>query len=95
MGDEGGLPAVYALGQNYPNPFDQKTEIKFKLNSRDFVVLKIYDELGREIATPVNGEIEEGEHSVEFDATAFAPGVYYYTIWMSEGSETKAMIYFP
>ena len=75
--NNGNVPSLYSLSQNYPNPFNPVTKINFSLPKQDFVTLKIYDILGREIKTLVNEYRIAGYHSVEFDGSGFASGVYF------------------
>jgi len=71
------LPVEYQLKQNYPNPFNPSTTISFSLPQRSHVTLKVFDLLGREVATLVDGEMAAGEHSVSFNARGFPSGVYF------------------
>src|SRR5690554_996651 len=73
-------PTSYFLSQNYPNPFNPTTKIEFSLASDSKVTLKVFDILGQEVATIVNGDLGAGVHSFNFDASAFNSGVYVYTI---------------
>lgn len=82
----------FKLGDNYPNPFNPTTRISYSIPSESFVTLKIYDNIGREIATLVNGVKDEGEYSVDFKADAFAAGVYYYKLVVGNQSSVKRMI---
>jgi hypothetical protein len=95
------LPACWSLAQNYPNPFNPTTSIKFqtpaiKLGfgnwSLDFVSLKVYDILGREVATLVDGVMPAGEHEVRWDAGNLPGGVYFYRVSAGGWSETKKML---
>jgi len=72
------LPKEYKLEQNYPNPFNPATVIKFQLPFSGLVTIKIYNILGREVATVVDGEIEAGYHKIEFSGGALASGIYIY-----------------
>jgi hypothetical protein len=74
------MPKKFALYANYPNPFNPSTIISYDLPKQAVVELKIYDILGKEVATLVNKELAAGSHSVEFDASRLGSGVYFYTI---------------
>jgi flagellar hook assembly protein FlgD len=92
------FPDKYSLSQNYPNPFNPVTKIKFdipldsRLRGNDNVTLKIYDILGREIATLVNEGLQPGTYDVEWDGTNYCSGVYFYVLITAEYSETKKMV---
>ncbi|MBA4407094.1 hypothetical protein C0389_07465 [bacterium] len=73
------LPAEYSIS-NYPNPFNPTTTISYQLPENSFVTIKVYDMLGKEIATLVNGNRTAGYHKVTFDASRLTSGVYIYTI---------------
>jgi len=85
-------PVNYSLEQNYPNPFNPSTTIEFGIPQNGFVTLKIFNVLGKEVATLVNGQIEAGKHKVDFDATDLNSGVYFYRIESANFVETKKMI---
>jgi len=68
-------PFIFNLTQNYPNPFNPSTKIKYAISSRQFVTLKIYDVLGREIATLVNEEKPVGRYEVMWNALDIPSGV--------------------
>lgn len=75
------LPAEYRLHQNYPNPFNPATVIHFDLPANAKVNLKVYDVIGREVATLVdNREYEAGAQEIILNAADFASGVYFYRI---------------
>ncbi|MCX6640915.1 MAG: C25 family cysteine peptidase [bacterium] len=78
--DEVEVPQVFSLGQNYPNPFNPLTTISFGLPEAAQVTLTIFDVMGREVATLVNGMRDAGIHNVTFDATGLASGIYLYRI---------------
>ncbi len=75
-----GLPTTYSLSQNYPNPFNPSTTINFALPKSGNVSLIVYDILGREVAHLVNGDMQAGYHTVEFNASNLASGVYFYRL---------------
>lgn len=85
------IPARFNLYQNYPNPFNPSTVITYDLPKTGFVSLKIYDALGREISTLVNGNIEAGVHQAVWNAKDFTSGVYFYKLETSEYTATKKM----
>jgi len=87
------MPGIFTLQQNYPNPFNPSTIIEYSLPKYGFVTLKVYDMLGREIATLVNEEIPSGNHKFEFNAGDLVSGIYYYRIKVgTDFVETKKMI---
>jgi hypothetical protein len=85
-------PAAFVLEQNYPNPFNPSTIIRFQMPSKGWVTLKIYDIIGREVATLVNGFQETGTHDVKFDASNLPSGVYFYRIAIGKYTETKKLM---
>jgi hypothetical protein len=87
-----GVPGRYALMQNYPNPFNPKTEIRWEMDNGGWVVLKVYDVLGREVTTLVNEERQSGKHAVQFDGSRFSSGVYFYRMSAGKYSEVRKMV---
>ena len=85
-------PTTYSLSQNYPNPFNPNTKIQFSITKEAFVTLKVYDMLGREVETLVNGEKGSGTYEVSFDASTLSSGVYFYTINAKDFNKVKKMI---
>jgi len=81
----------YALYQNYPNPFNPSTSISYLLGSSSKVMLKVYDVLGKEVATLVNEVQSAGSHTVEFN-TKLSSGIYYYSLQAGEYTATRKMI---
>ena len=86
------LPSKYDLSQNYPNPFNPSTKISFSLPQADVVTLKIYDILGSEVATLVNGKMEAGKYEINFDASNLPSGAYIYRIQTNNFQATKKMM---
>ena len=86
------VPMSYALFQNYPNPFNPSTTIRFQLATKSRVTLKVYDILGREVETLVDGALDTGLHQVSFEASRFASGVYFYRIQAGSFAATKKLI---
>ncbi|MBP9211505.1 MAG: T9SS type A sorting domain-containing protein [Bacteroidetes bacterium] len=86
------VPTEFSLGQNYPNPFNPSTTIQFQLPARSHVTLKVYDLLGKEVATLVQSEQAPGIHTVRFDAVRFASGVYYYRLTAGTFVQVKKML---
>jgi hypothetical protein len=82
----------YELAQNYPNPFNPNTMIRFSLPEQANVTLKIFNSIGQEVATLLNGEIAAGNHQVDFNASALSSGVYFYRISSANFISTKKMI---
>jgi len=85
------IPSNFSLLQNYPNPSNSSTTICFSLPRREHVTLKVFDVLGREIATLINGELNPGEHSVVYDTKNLPSGVYFYHLTTPTFSQTKSM----
>ena len=87
----------FLLEQNYPNPFNLSTKIKFTIPSdvkreTSNVILKVYDVMGNETVTLVNGEKSAGSYEANFKATGFASGIYFYQLKVGELVETKKMV---
>jgi photosystem II stability/assembly factor-like uncharacterized protein len=82
----------FILSQNYPNPFNPSTSIEYRVASIEYVTLKIFDVLGREVTTLVNEEKQPGVYEVDFNAGDLASGVYYYQLKAGSFIETKKMI---
>jgi hypothetical protein len=87
-----GIPKEFALFQNYPNPFNPVTKIRYDMPIRGFAVLKVYDMLGKEIATLVNEDKKEGRYIVDFDGSSLASGVYFFKFQVGNFIQTKKMI---
>ena len=74
------MPENYSISQNFPNPFNPSTIIKYQLPQNSFINLKVYNSLGQEVATLVNGIVNAGTYNVQFNASGLSSGVYYYVI---------------
>jgi hypothetical protein len=85
------VPREYSLGQNYPNPFNPRTHVHFSIANSGFVTLKVYDVLGREVATLVNETKVPGEYSVGWDASQMTSGVYFYHLDVREAGEMRVV----
>jgi len=86
------LPSSYALDQNYPNPFNPTTKISYQLPQSGYVNLKVFNTLGKEVASLVNEEKSAGNYEVDFNAQGLSSGIYFYTIQSGSFQETKKMI---
>ncbi len=84
------VPAKFSLSQNYPNPFNPGTVIKYNLASGNFVSLKVYDILGKEMITLVNERQNAGSYSISFNSSNLSSGLYYYRIVAGDGSNNSA-----
>jgi photosystem II stability/assembly factor-like uncharacterized protein len=86
------IASSYKLDQNYPNPFNPITKIKFSIPKSDFVKIRVYDVLGKEIQTLLNEYKTTGSYDIEFDASSLPSGVYFYRMISGSYSETKKML---
>ncbi len=87
------IPANVQLYQNYPNPFNPSTTIRFSIPVSGFVSLKIFNVLGKEVAQLVNDERTAGNYSVQFNASAYAGGVYFVRLQTGSALRTAKMVY--
>lgn len=89
---EAGLPRTFELAQNYPNPFNPTTVISYQLPVASAVSLKVYDMLGREVATLVNARQDAGRYQASFNAVGLASGLYFYRLQAGTFMQTKKMM---
>ena len=89
---EGPLPIEFSLKQNYPNPFNPSTKIEFSIAKAGFVSLKVYDILGRGVATIVNEQLNQGNYAKTFPGDGLSSGVYWYKLTAGNFSGTKKFI---
>ena len=88
----GAVPGEYGLGQNYPNPFNPATTISYQIRSAGLVSLRVYDVLGREVATLVHGYQGAGTYTKTFDGSRLSSGVYFYRLQSGSFVNTKKMV---
>ena len=86
------VPKSYHLYQNYPNPFNPSTTISYSIPKSSFIMIKVYDLLGNEIANLVNEEKSTGTYSIEFGSSDLSSGVYFYQLSSGDFVEAKKMI---
>jgi M6 family metalloprotease-like protein len=86
------LPAEFTLDHNYPNPFNPSTTIRYGLPGRSRVALTVFNTLGQQVATLVQGEQEAGFHEAVFDAAGLASGVYLYRLQAGDFIQTKRLV---
>jgi len=87
-----GMVSNYALDQNYPNPFNPATKISYSIKEEGLVTLKVYDVLGKEVATLVNENKAVGNYEVDFNASQLPSGMYIYKIQSGNFSDVKKML---
>jgi hypothetical protein len=85
-------PTVFKLYNNYPNPFNPSTIIKYSIPESNFTTLKIYDAIGNEVAVLVDEVKSAGTYQVDFNASALSSGIYFYTIKAGSFNQTNKMI---
>jgi hypothetical protein len=91
-GASDGLPRPFSLAQNCPNPFNPSTTISFSLSKKSFISLKVFDILGREVATIASEEMSVGSYSRLWNATNISSGVYFYRLQAGTFTETKKLL---
>lgn len=86
------IPKEFSLKDNFPNPFNPVTKIRFDVPKTSIVIIKVFDILGKEIASLVNQQLQPGTYEAEWDATDYPSGVYFYKMTAGEFVKTKKMI---
>jgi hypothetical protein len=91
-GPSGAILQEFRLHQNYPNPFNPSTKMGFSIKVASFTTLKVYDIVGREVASPVNERLQPGSYQATFDGSGLASGVYLYRLQAGSFVETKKLL---
>jgi hypothetical protein len=86
------IPGSFFLMQNFPNPFNPSTTIRYGLPNRSHVTLSVFNALGQQVAQLVNGDMEAGYHEVKFDGSKLASGVYFYRMQAGSYVETRKLL---
>ncbi|MEO8447059.1 MAG: T9SS type A sorting domain-containing protein, partial [bacterium] len=87
------LPGSFALSQNFPNPFNPSTVIKYDLTeASSYIILSVYDITGNEVSRLIDQNQRAGNYEIEFKGEGFSSGVYYYKLSVGDLSETKKMM---
>ena len=86
------IPEKYSLYQNYPNPFNPTTNIRFALPRSSFVLLIVYDVLGKEVSVLVNEELKAGAYNYDWSGVDLPGGVYFYKLETEEFTNVKKMV---
>jgi len=89
---QSGIPQSFKLFQNYPNPFNPTTTIRYQIPKEGFVTLKVYNLLGKEVKSLVNGYKNAGSYNISFDASEFPSGVYFYRLSTGNFNQTKKLV---
>lgn len=87
-----GIPEGFNLSQNYPNPFNPNTNIEFAVPEKSYVVLRVYDASGREVAILASGEFTAGTYRINWDAGNLSSGVYFYRIQSGSFTQTRKLL---
>ena len=90
--DKNVIPTGYTLSQNYPNPFNPSTQIRFTITQTGMTTLKVYDVMGREVATLVDESLSPGAYTVKFDASHLSSGTYMYVLTSGSARLTNKMM---
>ena len=90
--DNSAIPKKYSLSNNFPNPFNPSTKIEFALPEAGITSLIIYDLLGREVKRLIDGQLSAGYHSLTWNATSAASGIYFYRLTSGSFVDTRKMV---
>jgi len=90
--NSGFVPGNFSLSQNYPNPFNPVTNISFDIPKSGFVKITVFDLLGREITNLINQQLQPGSYTVDWDASNYPSGVYFYKIEAGDFVDSKKMV---
>ena len=92
VANSGEIPRKFFLHQNFPNPFNPSTEIRFDINRPGLAVLTIYNALGQVVKIPVNEELPAGSYQLTLDAGSLPSGIYFYRLEHNGSSQTRKMM---
>jgi hypothetical protein len=92
IGEASDLPARFELEQNWPNPFNPATNIRFTIPATSYVSLAVYDVLGRQVEVIVSDELQAGTHNFAWNATRFASGIYMYRLQSGSEVQTRKLV---
>ncbi|MBS1493643.1 MAG: T9SS type A sorting domain-containing protein [Bacteroidetes bacterium] len=92
VGNSSTIPKEYSLSQNYPNPFNPTTKIEFSLPKGEFVEMRLYDILGKEVAILAQGAFEPGKHTLDLNLSYLSSGTYFYRITAGQFTDTKKLM---
>ena len=87
-----GLPAVWSLAQNYPNQYNPVTEIRYTVPKADHMTLKVFNLVGQEVMTLVDGLVQPGSYTAKFDGSRLPSGVYVYRLESASFTEAHKML---
>ncbi len=90
--EETEIPNTYVVNQNYPNPFNPSTTIEFSIPEASYVSVRVYNSIGQEVTTLVNGYLNRGLHKFNFNASKLSSGVYFYRIESGKFNTVKKMV---
>jgi hypothetical protein len=90
--EEPGIPGEFMLSQNYPNPFNPTTTISFNLPSTSFVILELFDNLGKLMTTLISEELSAGKYTQQLSSSGLPSGVYFYRLQAGTFTQTKKLV---